>query len=75
MTNTQRTLTEKNGRLREEYEALVNRKIRHRYTLSEELALHRKRDVDPEAFAAMNEYIEACKKEARTEIYGEEVTK
>ena len=74
MTEREYALAEKNGTLREEYEALVNRKIRRRYTLSQELAVHRKRDRETEEFAAMESYIELCKEEARKEVFREEVT-
>ena len=72
MTNTERKLCRLNGTEEEEYGALVTRKIRVRYSLSEELATLRKREKDPEAFAAYDEFAEECKKEARTEVYGEE---
>lgn len=65
MKDIYRTLAEKNGTLEAEYAALVNRKIRARYSLSEELALHRKREKDPVAFAAFDAYAERCKEEAR----------
>lgn len=59
-----------NGTLRDEYEALVNRKIRLRYTLSQELSIHRKKDSLPEEFAEMDAYIEQCIAEAKAEVYG-----
>ena len=74
MTKTERTLSTLNGTLDAEYGACVNRKIRAKYPLSEELALLRQREKDPEAFAAYDAFAEACKKEARQEIYGEEAT-
>ena len=69
MTENQRKLAVKNGTLRKEYEALVNKKIRRRYTLSEELSLHRQKESKPEEFAEMNDYINLCIKEAKDEIY------
>lgn len=72
MTHTERKLCHLNGTEEEEYGALVTRKIRTRYSLSEELATLRKRERDPIAFATYDEFAEACKKEARAEIYGEE---
>lgn len=71
MTELTRLLASKNGNLREEYEALVNRKIRRRYTLSRELSLHRQRESKAEEFAAFEEYVSLCKSEAYKEIYGE----
>ena len=72
MTNTERKLARLNGTLDKEYGACVTRKIRARYSLSEELAVQRKRDRDPKGFAAYDTFAEACKREARAEIYGEE---
>ncbi|MBE6655972.1 MAG: hypothetical protein E7609_03745 [Ruminococcaceae bacterium] len=72
MTNTERTLAKLNGTLEKEYGALVTRKLRTRYSLSDELAAQRKRESDPEGFAAYDAFAEACKREARKEIYGEE---
>ena len=72
MTHTERKLCRLNGTEEEEYGALVTRKIRARYSLSDELATLRKREKDPIAFSAYDEFVEACKKEAHTEIYGEE---
>ena len=66
-------LAMKNNTLREEYENLIHRKIRRRYSLSQELALHRKRESAPEEFAEMEDYILLCIREAKNEIYGKEV--
>ncbi len=74
MTKTERTLAKLNGTLEEEYGALVTRKLRTRYSLSDELALQRKRERDPEGFAAYDAFAEACKEEARKEVYGEEAS-
>ena len=73
MTKREHLLAMKNNTLREEYEHLVNRKIRRRYSLSEELSLHRKREREPEAFADFEAYVALCKTEAKSEIYREEV--
>ena len=40
----------------------IERLIRKRYTISDELALLRQRDEKPEEFAAFNDYAEACKR-------------
>ena len=50
------------------YEQLVELKIRTRYTVSDELALLRQRDVKPEEFAEYNAFCEQCKAEAKQEI-------
>lgn len=65
MTNAQLLLARKNDTLEKEYGALVNRLLRERYSLSEELSILRKRDEEPEEFAAYNAFAEECKKKAR----------
>ena len=75
MTKTERTLSELNGTLDEEYGAAVNRKIREKYNLSEELAILRQKEKDPAAFAAYDSFAEKCKAQARREVYGEEAAK
>jgi hypothetical protein len=72
MTELQRTLSRLNGTREKEYGALVNRKLRARYSLSEELSILRKREEDPDAFAAYHAFAETCKRDAKAEIYGEE---
>jgi uncharacterized protein YnzC (UPF0291/DUF896 family) len=56
------------GALRKMYAALVNEKIRARYDISEELAILRQRDTNPEKFNEYNEFAERCKAEAATEV-------
>ena len=58
----------KPGAIRAMYAALVNEKIRARFTLSEELAILRQRDTKPDEFAEYNAFVEQCKAEARGEI-------
>lgn len=50
------------------YEQLVEIKIRTRYTVSDELAILRQRDVKAEEFAEYNAFCEQCKAEAKQEI-------
>lgn len=50
------------------YEAVIVRKIRERYTVSQELAILRQRDTKPEEFAAYNAYVESCKAAAKAEL-------
>ena len=52
------------------YEERVVEKIRARYSVDDELALLRQRDVKPDEFAEYNAYCEACKAEARAETEG-----
>lgn len=50
------------------YDELVDSKIRARYTIGQELAILRQRDIKPEEFAEYNAYCEQCKAEARAEL-------
>ena len=52
------------------YGDLVNRLIRERYSLSEELSLLRRREECPEEFLAYTEYAEACKRKAKEKLGG-----
>lgn len=52
------------------YEERVVEKIRTRYSVDDELALLRQRDVKLDEFAEYNAYCEACKAEARAEMEG-----
>jgi hypothetical protein len=70
-------LAVKNGTLSSLYAAEVTRRIRTRYSVSDELAILRKRDTSPEEFSAFNAFAEACKEEARAALAAaleEEVT-
>lgn len=49
------------------YEELVVQKIRERYTIDDELAILRQRDVKQDEFAEYNDFCEQCKAEAREE--------
>ena len=55
------------------YGDLVNRLVRERYSLSEELSLLRRRDERPDEFSAYSEYVEACKERAKAEMGMESV--
>ena len=74
MTKTERKLAKLNGTLEKEYGALVTRKIRTQYSISDELATLRKKDRDPEGFALYDSFVEKCKNEAHKTVYGEEDT-
>lgn len=50
---------------RADYEAEVERLIRARYSVSQELAILRQRDTKPDEFAEYNAFAERCKAEAR----------
>lgn len=63
-----RRLAELNGKKEEIYGQTVNELIRKRYSLSEELSIIRKRDEQPEEFAAYYAYCEECKKKAKEDM-------
>lgn len=50
------------------YAERVDVLIRERYTLSEELALLRQREVKPDEFSTYDAFAEACKAKAREEV-------
>jgi hypothetical protein len=50
------------------YENLVVSKIRSKYTIDDELAIQRKRDVEANAFETYNTFCEQCKLEAKEEL-------
>ena len=60
----------------EKYNAMksveIERLIRKRYSISDELAILRQRDEKPEEFAAYHAYAEECKRAVKIAI-GEEV--
>lgn len=62
-------LAKLNGTLDELYAEEVSRRIRERYSISEELAILRQRDKKPDEFAAYNAYAEECKAVAKAEVY------
>lgn len=47
------------------YSTIVNELIRREYTVDEELALHRQREIKTEEFQAYFDYCEECKRTAR----------
>lgn len=47
------------------YPMVVEALIRERYTVSDELAIHRQRDTKPDEFADYNAFCEGCKTKAR----------
>lgn len=54
------------------YGATVEALIRERYTQSDEFAIQRQRESNPEKFAEYNTFCEACKDEARPVFYPNE---
>ena len=49
----------------DEYSKKVERLIRERYTVSDELAILRQRDTKPSEFAQYNAFCEECKAKAK----------
>lgn len=62
-----------NGTLDDLYAEEVNRRIRTRYSISDEFAILRKRDEKPDEFAEYNAFVEECKAKAKEEVYGNDV--
>ena len=65
ITKKTAALAKKNGVSERIYADAVNSLIRERYSLSDELALLRQRDVKSEEFKAYNDYAVECKAAAR----------
>lgn len=68
MTEVEKKLAEKNGTTSAVYGQEVNRLIRERYTIADELAILRQRDEKPEEFAEYCAFAEACKEAARASM-------
>ena len=47
------------------YESEVIRRIRKRYTVNQELAILRQKDVKPDEFAEYDDFVERCKAEVK----------
>lgn len=52
----------------EKYEQTIVAKIRHRYSMSAEMAIHRQRDIKQQEWLEYDEYCELCKAEVKSEI-------
>lgn len=50
------------------YEDMIERKIRQKYSVNQELAILRQRDKKPKEFKAYDEYVERCKAEVKAEL-------
>lgn len=68
MTKMQIELAKRNGTINEVYIELVNKAVRSRYSISNELAILRQRDTKPEEFAEYNEFVEHCKNTIKEEL-------
>ena len=70
MTESKKALFDANGILDKVYGQEVNRLIRARYSLPDELAILRQRDEKPEEWKEYNAYCEECKRQAKEAVYG-----
>ena len=52
------------------YADRVAQLVREKYSVDDELAIQRQKDVKPDEWNAYNDYVEQCKATARTEIFG-----
>lgn len=52
------------------YEALTEELIAKRYSIKQEIAIGRQKDVKPEEYQVYYDYCEECKAKAHIEIYG-----
>lgn len=68
MDNIEKRLSRLNGTVERDYMDYVDRLIRHKYTVSAELAILRQKDTKPEEFAEYNTYVESCKAKAKAEL-------
>lgn len=71
MTEIEKKLAKLNNIQNEVYAQEVERLIRRRYSLSNELSLSRQRDKKLEEWEAYNLYCEQCKAEAKKIVYEE----
>ena len=54
--------------IEEQYKNLVISKIREEYSVDDELAIQRKRDIDTVKFSEYNTFCEQCKSDAKQEL-------
>lgn len=71
MNAIEKKLSEMNGVSDKLYGQTVDRLVREKYSLWDELAILRQRDEKPEEWAAYNAYAEECKQKAKLIVYGE----
>ena len=68
MSNIEVELIKLNHLSEEMYPIYVLKAIRKRYSLSQELAILRQRDVKPKEFEEYNIFVEECKASAKAEL-------
>lgn len=67
-------LVEEVGCVYYRYDIMVSELIREKYSLSDELALHRQRDSKPDEFAEYDAFVEDCKAQAKEKWATQEAT-
>lgn len=50
------------------YKTEIQRRIRKRYSIDDELSIQRQREEKPEEFAKYNAFVERCKAEVKNEL-------
>lgn len=55
-----------------EYKATIDKLIRQRYSVSDEIAILRQRDSKPEEYTEYNAYCEECKAQTKSELANKE---
>lgn len=68
MTKKQIKLAIMNGKEKLVYEELVNEMIEKKYSIRQELAIQRQKNVKPDEFNEYNEYAEYCKAQVKALI-------
>ena len=53
---------------RKHYKREIENRIRLRYSISDELAIQRKKDIEVDEFNAYNEYVEQCIADVKAEF-------
>lgn len=61
-------LAERDGKLEQVKSRAIEERIREKYSVSDEFALHRQRDRKPEEFAEYDAFVEQVKAEVNAEI-------
>ena len=71
MTKMELKLAKANGLYDDLVGVEINKRIRKKYTVSQEFSILRQRDTKPEEFEAYNAYVEQCKAEVKAEFEAE----
>lgn len=71
-TYSLRIAAKKEQTKRIEYKAQIDKLIREKYSINDEIAILRQRDSKPEEYAEYNAYCEQCKAQAKSELANKE---